>query len=174
LVQARFFQNHLFHLQTLVKSLSISKNLEIFNKIVEELDANPVLVAVTLEEKLKCLRRKGKNINLISADTLYQLFKLLNENKFSKEAIPAILEFLSDNPNKTVKKAIVELNIKLVSVKELENIVDEVLKEYSKNKKINRPFKTIMGEVMKVARNRIDGKVVAKFLETKLRTFKNH
>jgi len=153
----------------LVKSLSISKNLKIFNKIVEELAANPVLVAVTLEEKLKCLRRKGKNVDLISDDNLFQLFKTLNEKKFSKEAIPAILEFLSDNPDKTVKKAIVELNIKPISVKELENIVDKVLKEYVKNKKINRPFKTIMGEVMKVSRNRIDGKLVKEVLENKLK-----
>jgi len=157
--------------QPLVKSLSISKNLEIFNKIVEELDVNPVLVAVTLEEKLKCLQRKGKNVDLISDDNLYQLFKMLNENKFSKEAIPVILEFLSDNPDKTVKKVIVELNIKPISVKELENVVDKVLNQYSKKNKINRPLKTIMGEVMKVVRTRIDGKIVKEVLEAKLRSF---
>lgn len=155
--------------EPLVNSLSISKNLKIFNKIVEELDANPVLVAVILEERIKYLRREGKNVDLISDEKLYQIFKMFKEKKFSKEAIPAVLEFLSNNPDKTVKKAIAELNIKPISVKELENIVDKVLKEYSKNKKINRPFKTIMGEVMKVARNRIDGKVVKEVLETKLK-----
>ena len=154
----------------LVKSLSISRNLKVFNRIVEKLDINPMLVAVTLEEKLKCLRRKGKNVDLISDTSLYQLFEILRENKFSKEAIPTILGFLADNPNKTVKNAIAELGIKPMSSEELQNVVDEVLAQYNNPKKIDRPFKTIMGEVMKVARNRIDGKLVKDVVKTKLGT----
>jgi len=157
--------------EPLVKSLSISQNLKVFDKIVEKLDVNPILVAVTLEEKLKWLRRKGKNVDLISDESLYQLFEMLNENKFSKEAIPTILEFLVDNPDKTVKKAIAELDIKPMSIEELQNVVDEALTRYSNPKKISSPFKITMGEVMKIARNRMDGKLVAEVVETKLRTF---
>ena len=154
----------------LVKSLSISRNLKVFNKIVEKLDVNPMLVAVTLEEKLKWLRRKGKNVDLISDTSLYQLFEMLNENKFSKEAIPTILEFLADNPDKTVKKAIAELDIKPMSIEELQNVVDEVLAQYSNPKKIDSSVKTIMGKVMKFTRNRIDGKLVKDVVKTKLGT----
>lgn len=154
--------------ESLVKSISISRNLKVFNKIVEKLDVNPMLVAVTLEEKLKWLRRKGKNVDLISDESVYQLFEMLSKNKFSKEAIPAILEFLADNPDKTVKNVIAELGIKPMSIEELQNVVDEVLAQYSNPKKIGRPFKIIMGEVMKVARNRIDGKIVKEVVETKL------
>ena len=157
--------------EPLVKSLSISKKLKIFNKIVEELDVKPMLVAVTFEEKLKYLRRKDKNVDLISDKNLCQLFKLLNEKRYSKEAIPTILGFLADNPDKTVKKAIAELDIQPMSIEELQNAVDEALPRYSNPKKIGRPFKTIMGEVMKTARNRIDGKLVAEVLKTKLGTF---
>ena len=154
--------------EPLVKSISISRNLKVFNKIVEKLDVNPMLVAVTLEEKLKWLRRKGKNVDLISDESVYQLFEMLSKNKFSKEAIPAILEFLADNPDKTVKNVIAELGIKPMSIEELQNVVDEVLAKYSNPKKIGSPFKIIMGEVMKVARNRIDGKIVKEVVETKL------
>jgi len=154
--------------EPLVKSISISRNLKIFNKIVEKLDVKPMLVAVTLEEKLKWLRRKGKNVDLISDESLYQLFEMLSENKFSKEAIPAILGVLADTPDKTVKNVIAELGIKPMSIEELQNVVDEVLAQYSNPKKIGRPFKIIMGEVMKVARNRIDGKLVKEVVETKL------
>jgi glutamyl-tRNA(Gln) amidotransferase subunit E len=153
--------------QALVKSLSISRNLKVFDKIVKKLDVNPVLVAVTLEEKLKWLRRRGKNVDLISDVKLYNLFEMLSENKFSKEAIPTILEFLADNPGKTVNEAIVELDIKPMSLEELRNVVDEVLVQYSNLKKINHPFKIIMGEVMKIARNRIDGKLVNEVVKTK-------
>ena len=157
--------------EPLIKSLSISQNLKVFNKIIEKLDVKPMLVAVTLEEKLKWLRRKGKNVDLISDEHLYQLFEMLNENKFSKEAIPILLEFLADNPGKTVNKAIREFNIKPMSDEELQNAVDEALNQYSNPKKASNLFKIIMGEVMKSARNRIDGKLVAEVVETKLRTF---
>ena len=152
--------------EPLIKSLSISKYLKIFNKIVDELDVKPMLVAVTFEEKLKYIRRKGKKVELISDKNLYQLFKLLNEKKYSKEAIPTILEFLAENPNKDVKKAIQELDIKPMSVEDLDITINKVLTHYS-HPKNNRPFKTIMGEVMKTARNRIDGKVVKEALEKK-------
>jgi glutamyl-tRNA(Gln) amidotransferase subunit E len=153
--------------QALIKSLSISRNLKVFDKIVKKLDVDPVLVAVTLEEKLKWLRRRGKNVGLISDVKLYNLFEMLSENKFSKEAIPTILEFLADNPDKTVNKAIAELDIKPMSLEELQNVVDEVLARYSNLKKINHPFKIIMGEVMKIVRNRIDGKLVNEVVKTK-------
>jgi len=154
--------------EQLVKSLSISKNIKIFNKIVENLNVNPILVAVTLEEKIKWLRRKGKNVDLISDKNLYQLFEILNDNKYSKEAIPTILDFLTDNPDKDVMKAIEELGIKPMSIEELKNIVNEVLTQYSNPKKNNIPFKKVMGDIMKFARNRIDGKLVKEVVENKL------
>jgi len=84
-------------------------------------------------------------VDLISDKSLYQLFEMLSENKFSKEAIPTILEFLADNPDKNVKKAIAELGIKPMSTEELQ-------------------------KVMKFARNRIDGKLVKDVVKTKLGT----
>lgn len=154
--------------ESLINSLCISKNLRIFNKIVEKLDVNPMLVAVTLEEKMKWLRRKGKNVDLISNEKLYQLFEMLSKNKFSKEAIPTILEFLADNPDKTVKKAVILLDIKPLSIDKLGNVVNEVLLQFSNPKNMSRPFNIIMGEVMKVARNRIDGKLVKELVNKKL------
>jgi len=157
--------------QPLVKSLSISKNLKIFDDIVKKLDANPVLVAVTLEETLKYLRRKGKDVDVISGENLFQLFEMLQKNKFSKEAIPTILEFLADNPKNTVKNTISKLDIKPMSVEELQTVINEVFVQYNNTKKIDESVKTIMGKVMKVARNRIDGKLVEDAVKTKLGAF---
>ncbi len=157
--------------EPLIKSLSISKHLTIFNKIIETLDIPPILVAVTLEEKLKWLRRKGKNVDIISDENIFQLFEMLNENKFSKEALPIILEYLSDNPNKTVKNAITELDIKAMSTEELQHVVDEILIRYTNPKKISQPFNTIMYQVMKIARYRIDGKLISDMVKNKLNQF---
>ena len=154
--------------EQLINSLCISRNLKIFNKIVENINVKPVLVAVTLEEKLKYLKRKGKNIELISDDNIYQLFGMLSEKKFSKEAIPIILEFLADNPNKNTKKAVEELNIKPMKLQELKNIVDKVVKKYSNGNKTITSVNYIMGETMKFARNRIDGKIVMEVVKKKM------
>jgi len=147
----------------LVKSLSISKKYELFRRITEEINVKPTLVAVTIQEKLKCLKRKDKNIDLISDEKFYELFEMLSENKFSKEAVPIILEFLADNHDKSVKTTISELGIKPMSIKELNDVIDKVL---LKNTGIR--FNAVMGEVMKIARNRIDGKLVKDAVENKL------
>jgi len=152
----------------LIGSLCISHNLKLFNKIVDNLDVNPILVAVTLEEKIKWLKRKGKNVDLISEEDIYQLFKMLKAGNIAKEAIDPILKFLADNPYKNVKDAIKKLKINPISDQELEKIIDKVLKNYSNPRKVSDPFKIIMGEVMKEARNRIDGKIIAEKVQDKL------
>jgi len=147
--------------ENLVKKLSISKYLDLFYKIINELGIDPVLVATSLEEKTKYLRRKGKRIDLVSEKNIYDIFKNYKENRFSKEAIPEILSFLSDYPKKDLDDAIKKLDIKALSIddlnKEIEKVISKDKKRYQNNKqKIN----AIMGEVMKVARNRIDGEKV--------------
>ncbi len=152
----------------LVASLSISRNLKVFDKILKTLMVNPILVAITLEETLKSLRRKGKNIEILSDETIYQVFKLLNEKKFSKEAIPAILAFLVDHSEKTITDALNELNIAPMSIEDLQKIVDETVTKYSNPKIGDCTFDTIMGEVMKIARNKIDGRLVSDAVKNKL------
>ena len=154
----------------LVNSLSISKNLKLFDSIIEKVDIDPILVAVTLEETLKHLKRKGKKVELINKNNLVEIFKNFKENNFSKEAIPVIIEYLIDNPGKNLKDSILELNIKPINHKELVNIVDKsIMKFTNNNNKIIRPFNTIMGEIMKSARCRVDGEIVKELVEEKIK-----
>ncbi|UCE36696.1 MAG: Glu-tRNA(Gln) amidotransferase subunit GatE [Thermoplasmata archaeon] len=152
----------------LVKSLAVSRYFDVFDKIVKDLNVNPTLVAVTLEERLRFLRRKGKKVDSISDEDIYQLFQELDENRLSKGAIPVILELLANNPDKTVKEAITESNLKPLSIEEIQDLVDEKIGHYSNPKSINSSIKVIMGEVMKVARNRIDGKLLKEVVTAKL------
>ncbi len=154
--------------QSLVSSLSISEKLKVFNKVLSSLNVKPTLVAVTLEETLKSLKRKGKNTTSLSDEFLYQVFTLLSENKFSKEALPSILAFLIDNPNKTVQDALAELKITPLSLGDVSSIVDEILVKCSNPTRTDCTFQRVMGEVMKIARNRIDGRVISDVVKTKL------
>lgn len=157
--------------RSLVTTLSISRNLELFKRITETLKVNPVLVAVTLEETLKGLKRKGKHILMLSDETLYQVFKLFSEKKYSKEALPVILAYLADNPGKTIEEALANLRIEPLSVEHLQGIVDEVVKTFSNTEPTNCSFNKVMGDVMKVARNKIDGKIVSDIVKTKLSSY---
>ena len=152
----------------LVASLAISQHFNLFDKIVKDLHVDPILVAVTLEQTLKYLQRCGKKIRSVSNEKMYQLFKILKEKKISREAISVILDFLSDNPNKGVEQAIHELDIKPMSIKELENALNEIITQYKKPKNVMPRFGVIMGKIMKVARNRIDGRVVKDMVVIKL------
>lgn len=154
--------------QPLVSSLCISGDLKTFDKIVEKLKVNPMLVAVTLEETLTWLRREGKQVDMLSDEILCQVFEMFSKKKFSKEAIPVILEFLTDNPDKSVQDAVDQLAIKPMSNEELQNVVDKIVNKYPNNKKTNSSFNIVMGEVMKVARNRIDGKLVSDVVKNNL------
>jgi len=153
---------------SIVRSLSISKNLKLFDKIIEKLDVDPTIVATTFEEKMKHLKRKGKKVAQISDENLYQLFKILSEKKISKEAIPQILEFLADNPDKTADNAVSELNIKPMSPQELKKLVDSLSNQYFNSKEKQPSLDMIMGEVMKTTRNRIDGKLVKQAVQNKI------
>jgi glutamyl-tRNA(Gln) amidotransferase subunit E len=154
--------------KSLVTSLSISRNLKVFDRIIETLKVNPIQVAVTLEETLKWLQRKGKHIEKLSDETLYQIFILLSEKKCSKEAVPTLLAFLADNPEKTIQEVLTELRIAPLSIKDLQGVVDEVVARCSNPQKVDCTFNRIMGEVMKIARNRIDGAFVSDVVKTKL------
>lgn len=157
----------------LATSLSISRYLRVFDRITETVKVNPVLVAVTLEGTLKWLRREGKDTENLSEETLYQVFTLLGEKRFSKEALPTILAFLIDNPGKTAAEALRALQISPLSVEDLQDVVDEVVAKCSKSQRVECSIDRLMGEVMKVARNRIDGKIVYDLVESKVRSSKD-
>jgi len=152
----------------LIKSLSISKHLNLFNKIIETLDVPPILVAVILEEKMKWLRRNGNNVDSISDKTILDLFELFSKNKISKEAIPVILKYLAAHPRTTVKNALKELQIVPMSKEELQQVVDDILVTYTNPTKLTPSFNIIMHQVMSVARLRIDGKIIAEIVKSKL------
>jgi glutamyl-tRNA(Gln) amidotransferase subunit E len=154
---------------SIVTSLSISRNLKVFDRIVDTLKLNPMLVSMNLEATLKSLYRKGKHPELLSDETLYQVFKLYGEKKCSKEAIPTILAYLTSNPEKTPSEALKALKIVPLTVDDLTGVIDKVVARCSNPQRVDCTFDAVMGEVMKVARNRIDGKLVSDVVKTKLR-----
>ena len=155
--------------QSLVTSLSISRRLKLFHRIIDTLKINPMLVAVTLEETLKSMKRMGYPVETLSDETLYQVFTLFRDKKFSKEAIHSLLAFLANNPNKTIYDALAELQITPLPIEDLDGVIEKVVATFSNPQKNNYSFNAVMGEVMKVVRYKIDGKIVSDVVKNKLR-----
>ena len=157
--------------KSIITTLSISRYLPIFNRIVDTLKIPPMLVAVTLEETLKALQRKGKHTEMLSDDTIYQVFSLYKDKMFSKEAFPVILAYLTDNPGKTAQEALNALKITPLALQDLHTLVDTAVARCSNPQAVDCTFDMVMGEVMKVARYRIDGRIVSDAVKTKLHVY---
>lgn len=153
---------------SLVTTLSISRYLPVFNRIVNTLKLPPMLVAVVLEQTLKALRRKGRHPERLSDDTVYQVFSLFRERKFGREAFPVVLAYLAENTGRTAEEALTDLKITPLALSDLHTLVDQVIARCSNPQITDCTFDIIMGEIMKTARNRIDGRIVSDIVKTKI------
>jgi Glu-tRNA(Gln) amidotransferase subunit E-like FAD-binding protein len=147
-----------------------SKFLDLFEELIQTTKISTTLIADTLATTLKELKRKENvMIEKIKEDHLRDLFKFYQDGKIAKETIPEILKEIPSG--KDIKEIIKKL--KTLSLKDLEKIID---KEIQKNKKMikeegDRAFKKLMGPIMKQARGKISGELVAKKLKEKLDKF---
>ncbi len=155
----------------LAQALFNSPYLYIFEEIVEETGAKPVLVASTLTNTIKSLAREGVEVQNISEDALKELFKIISRGGLAKEAIPDVLRLISENPEDSVENIIEKAGYKALSVEELKQIVSRVVEENMEQvrQRGERAFGLLMGKVMSIVRGRVDGKIVAQVLREKLK-----
>jgi len=145
----------------LAEQLFSSKRLKVFERIYAKHNADPVLIATTLENTLVALRRDGVPVENISDEALEELFDLYYEGYISKEGIPDVLTTIALNPGKRLR----DMQLRKMSEEEVRERIREIV---SKNKhllKQHNPFKKIMGEVMKELRGKADGKLIAKIVK---------
>ncbi len=155
----------------LAKQILDSKYSDIFESVAKETRVSPTIIAVTLTETLKALRREGTNVEKISSEQLRELFSLIDTGKTTKEAIPEIVTWLSKHEGATTARAIEELELEMISQKELERIIDDLLEQ---NRAIMKErgkgaFGLLMGNVMKKVRGRAKAEVVTRILKKRLK-----
>ena len=124
------------------------------------------MVAGTFVSTLKDLRRRGFNTEIFTEELLEELFNSLKMKRISKEAVPYILELISYE-KLSLEKAIEKSGLKALTEEDLKRIIEDVFKKYPKLVK-ERKESALMGELMKITRGRIDGKIVAKALKESL------
>lgn len=156
--------------QRRLEQLVLDGYLAIFNQIMESFDINPNILLTTFLDTLTAIERDGLDTDGITDQHYLDLFKTLSESQISKEAIDGILRAICKNPALTVAETSKELNISAMSIDQLRSIIAKIIKASKKiiEEKGDRAFQAVMGDVMKQARGKIDGKIVSEELKKAL------
>ena len=158
----------------LADKISRNSNFELFERIMDSYENIPAtLVVRTLTDTLAELTQEtGADIDIENLEDRHfmELFKLLSANTFGKEAVPDILKFLANQPEKSVERAIEEIGLG-VDKGEVEVLIADIVNQKKKfiREKRERAVGPLMGIVMKELRGKVDGKVINKLLEEKVK-----
>jgi len=154
----------------LAKQILDSEYLELFESLAGETKVSPTVIVVAFTETLKALRREGINVKAVTDGQFREMFRLIGSGKTAKESIPEILTWLASHEEATVKDALKSLGLGMISRKELEELVDDVIEKNSEfiEARGKGAFGPLMGIIMKKARGRVKAKLVKEILKSKL------
>ncbi len=171
-------------MKRLVEEYSIPENLarEILRDVrldlIEKLIVNysdkipPKTIASIFVVTLRGLRGEV-NIENIEDWQIEEIIKMLAEGTIAKEAVEEILKYIANNPGVQPRKAAETLGLTSLSIEEAERIIDEIIQQ-NLNIVKEKGFKAmglIMGRAMAKLRGRIDGKIVAEIVKSKIREY---
>ncbi len=154
----------------LAKQILDSEYLELFESLAGAKKVSSTVIAVALTETLKALKRDGVNVEAVTDEQFREMFRLIGSGKTVKESIPEILTWLASNEEANVKDALKSLGLSMISRKELEELVDDVIEKNSEFIELRGKgaFGALMGIVMKKVRGRAKAKIVNDVLKSRL------
>jgi glutamyl-tRNA(Gln) amidotransferase subunit E len=157
--------------EKLAKQVVDSEYAALFEVIVKESGVAATTVAAFLTETLKALKRDGIRVEEVSDVQVIEIFKSVGSGTLAKEAVADVFSWLSNHEGKNLDDAIGDLGLKMLSEKELENLINRTITENKKS--VDRlgknAFGVLMGNVMKQARGKADPELVGRLLREKLR-----
>jgi glutamyl-tRNA(Gln) amidotransferase subunit E len=142
----------------------------IFEEIVKRSKINASLIASTFEYTFKMLKREGIDVDSFDKNIIYELFMRMSNGKFAKEAITDILRWLANNKGKGIDDAIKALSLIPVDLVEVRKKAKEIIDENIEivKKEGERATKKLMGEIMKIYRGKVDGKIIYDILNEEI------
>jgi glutamyl-tRNA(Gln) amidotransferase subunit E len=157
--------------EKLAKQVVDSEYSGLFEVIVKESGVAATTVAAFLTETLKALKRDGIRVEEVSDVQLIEIFKSVGSGALAKEAVADVFSWLSKHEGKTLNDATGDLGLKMLSEKELEDLIDRTITEnkQSVDRLGKNAFGVLMGNVMKQARGKADPELVGRLLREKLK-----
>ncbi|MEM1515525.1 MAG: Glu-tRNA(Gln) amidotransferase subunit GatE [Thermoproteota archaeon] len=156
--------------EKLARQLLDAEYDDFFEVIVKETNVTPTVVATVLTETFKALKRDGFNVSALSDEQIIETFRLVGQEKTSKEAIPEILKWLTKHEGAHPIDALKDLGLTMISEEDLYKIVDKYIE---KNEGLILEnglgaLGTLMGAIMKDLRGSAKPEIVSKILKEKI------
>jgi glutamyl-tRNA(Gln) amidotransferase subunit E len=109
-------------------------------------------------------------VDRLKREHILGVFRLVRSKTISKEGVPEVLRLLAEYDTKTADEAAIELGFIMLSERELNAIVEEIVQsqlDLIKEKGVGA-IGPLMGVVMKQVRGKADGKLVNEVLRAKV------
>jgi glutamyl-tRNA(Gln) amidotransferase subunit E len=147
-----------------------SDNSKLFEELAAKLKLEPSVIASVLVEAPVRLSREGVDESRVSPEALTSVLVAVDGGRFAKEAAVDVLRAIGRGEADDVDDAVSKLGLTGMSDEELAKIIEGVLKrnEALIQGRGDRAFSVLMGEVMKLARGKVDGQKVSKLLRRAL------
>ena len=144
-----------------------SDNAKLFEELAGRLELEPSVIASMLVELPVRLSREGVDESKITPEALSSVLEAVDEGRFAKEAAIEVLRAIGKGDARGVDEAVSKLGLTGMSDEELKKIIAGVVKRNKQvvREKGDRAFSVLMGEVMKLARGKVDGQKVSKMLK---------
>lgn len=148
-----------------------SEYSELFETIVKESHVSPTTIAAFMTETLKALKRDAVPVERITDNQLRDIFKLIDEGKLTKEALPDVVTWLCKNEDKTIQEAVEALGLQSISHDNLEKLIGKIVEDNKDlvKKRGEGSFGALMGLAMNDLRGKADAANVSKILKEKIR-----
>ena len=98
-----------------------------FEELMAKLKVDSTTVASVLVSDLRDLRREGVDVAIFTNEKLTETFKLLEDNKISKDALKDLMLAVSKKPDEPVEKIAEEENLTLLSEDEVRAIIHDIV-----------------------------------------------
>lgn len=157
----------------LANDLVDSEMVEDFEDIVSKTGAPYTVVASTLTELLRSLRRDGVNVERITKAHIMRFFELVSSGKVAKEAARDVLAAVAQK-GQEVDSVVEELGLWSPPPSEVEERIRALVKEHEEEISADekRAVAKLMGLLMKEYRGRVDGALLNSMLLKAVRTLK--
>ena len=144
-------------------------NTDLFERISKEYDMAGV-AATTFLNTYGELEHDGIDISVLTDERMMQVFGMLKESRFAKEALPALLREMTSGTD--AEDAIKKLGLEAVDSDEAAKIIADIVKEreeFIRSKGGLPAIGPLMGPVMGALRGKIDGKKANELLTIEIK-----
>jgi len=147
-----------------------AEHKKIFKDLLNKYPNQRRVIFTTFKNSFSRLRNDDINLKRFNEKNLFDIFDLLDNKKISKEAIYPILCCLVKNNSFDVQDAVKDLELDNKQDFSTEEIIKRIVIKREKIIKTNgfECFNTIMGEIMKELKGKVDGKTISKLLRVEL------